>query len=179
MTDGKHLTLEGLEQIVSIKAAINFGLSNQLINAFSNVKPINRPSYIPNNENLHPDWVSGFIEGDGSFFITIRSQTNHVIAFLSIGLNIRDEFLLVKIQEFFGGIGSIYSNPATKVAEWKISKLAHLISIIPHFNSYALCGYKYLNFIIWSEIITLMKAKAHLTSEGLVKIKTLKNQLNK
>lgn len=149
------------------------------MNAFPNVRPIDRPSYIQNNEALHPDWVSGFIEGDGSFFITIRSKTNHVIAFLSIGLNIRDKFILVKIQEFFGGIGSIYLNSSNQVVEWKISQLAHLNSIIPHFNYYSLIGYKHLNFIIWSEIVTSTVVDAHLTPEGLAKIKALKNQLNK
>lgn len=179
MTDGKHLTQEGLEEIVSIKGATQLRWANQLMNAFPNVRPIDRPSYIQNNEALHPDWVSGFIEGDGSFFITIRSKTNHVIAFLSIGLNIRDKFILVKIQEFFGGIGSIYLNSSNQVVEWKISQLAHLNSIIPHFNYYSLIGYKHLNFIIWSEIVTSTVVDAHLTPEGLAKIKALKNQLNK
>ena len=50
---------------------------------------------------------------------------------------------------------------------------------MPHFNSYELVGNKKLNFLIWSQILSLIINKAHLTSEGLEQIKYLKNQLNK
>lgn len=50
MKQGKHLTQEGLEQIVSIKAAINNGLSDQLIKAFPQVTKLVRPLYISSNE---------------------------------------------------------------------------------------------------------------------------------
>jgi hypothetical protein len=38
-----HLTKEGLEEIVGIRASINKGLSVKLVDAFPNVKPIVRP----------------------------------------------------------------------------------------------------------------------------------------
>lgn len=47
MADGKHLTTQGLEQIISRKAAINLGLSNQLKEAFPQNNNIVRPIYIP------------------------------------------------------------------------------------------------------------------------------------
>lgn len=40
-------------------------------------------------------------------------------------------------------------------------------------------GKKHLNFIIWDKVVTLMGKKEHLTPEGLVKIKTLVDELNK
>jgi hypothetical protein len=54
-----------------------------------------------------------------------------------------------------------------------------LISILSHFNSYFLIGFKRYNFLIWQDIYNLVKEKAHLTNQGLAKIKTLQNQLNK
>jgi hypothetical protein len=179
MKDKKHLISEGLEQIVSIKAIMNLGLSNQLTRAFPKMISLVRPAYIPNDETLNPDWISGFIEGDGSFFITIRATTNQVVPVISVGLNIREKPLLIKIQQFFGGIGSVYTNESKKVVEWKISRLSHLNSVIPHFNSYPLIELKSYNFIIWREIISLIEIKAHHTPEGLAKIKSLNIQLNK
>lgn len=39
----EHLTLAGLEKIVSIKASINLGLSDSLKAAFPNINPVSRP----------------------------------------------------------------------------------------------------------------------------------------
>ncbi len=50
----KHLTQEGLEQILSIKATMNFGESDKLKLLFPNVTPIERPSVLVNNTPLNP-----------------------------------------------------------------------------------------------------------------------------
>ena len=50
---------------------------------------------------------------------------------------------------------------------------------MPHFITYELVGNKKSNFLIWSQILCLTNKKAHLTTEGLDKIKFLKDQLNK
>jgi len=39
----EHLTVEGLEKIVAIKASINRGLTSELKAAFPNTVPVNRP----------------------------------------------------------------------------------------------------------------------------------------
>lgn len=179
MSDKKHLTQKGLEQIIKNKSAMNLGVSNQLKVEFPNVIPLIRPPFITSDETLNPDWVSGFTEGDGSFFVNINSDTNHVRPVMSIVLNIREKPLLIKIQQFFEGIGYIYTSSSNNSVEWKIGKLSHFNKVILHFNSYPLMGLKSYNFIIWREIISLIETKVHLTLEGLAKIKSLKDQLNK
>lgn len=144
----KDKNQEGLEQIVTIKSKMNLGLSNLLKKEFPNINCLDIPTYLTNNDRLDPEWVSGFIEGDGSFYIYIRAKTNHVNAALSIGLNIREKPLLIKIQDFFGGMGNVYSYNSRSVVEWKVVKLSHLISIASHFNFYPLMGLKSYNFII-------------------------------
>jgi hypothetical protein len=69
MSDRAHLTLQGLELIVSKKAIMNTGLSDQLIAAFPGIPSLTRPAYIPSTIPLNPAWVSGFVEGDGSFYV--------------------------------------------------------------------------------------------------------------
>ena len=151
------------------------------MNIFPYVKPIERPSQIITEKSLNPYWVSGFSEGDSSFIVYINSnRTNEVQASFVICLNEREKPLLIKIQSFFNGIGSIYNNSYNNSCTYKITKKIHLKDIImPHFNSYELVGNKKLNFLIWSQILSLIINKAHLTSEGLEQIKYLKNQLNK
>jgi len=68
------LPMEGLQQIVNIKASINKGLSPELRQAFPNVKPVQRPTVqftrIPDTA-----WVTGFANAEGCFFIgTMKSS---------------------------------------------------------------------------------------------------------
>lgn len=43
MNQRKHVTPEGLQQIINIKAVLNSGLSDTLKVAFSNINPVTRP----------------------------------------------------------------------------------------------------------------------------------------
>ena len=173
----EHLTESGLNKIIGIKHAINKGIVEDLKLKFKSVEPTVRPEYVVSGNSLNPQWVSGFTEGDGSFHVSISSKTNQVRVIYSIGLHKRDLPLILKIQEFFGGIGKIsfYNNVAQYiVADTNIIE----VTIKPHFDTYSLCGNKLLNYLIWKEILFLVKTSAHLTSEGLKKIKDLKSKLN-
>jgi LAGLIDADG endonuclease len=43
INDKKHLTIEGLQELISIRASLNKGLSERLKLAFPNIKPVLRP----------------------------------------------------------------------------------------------------------------------------------------
>lgn len=62
---------------------------------------------------------------------------------------------------------------------YQVARLSDLVNvIIPHFSNYPLQGDKLRKILIWSEIITLMNSKAHLTPEGWTEIIQLKEQFN-
>jgi len=170
----EHLTLQGFKKIVSNKAIMNLGLSNNLKTAFPNIISLVRPLYISNNL-LNPNWINGFITGDGSFNITINKK-NQVFPRISITLHIRDKLLLEKIQQYFE-LGSIYIS-VNKV-DWVVFRIDQLLVIISHFKIYPLEGLKAYNYNIWQKIIDLIVLQEHLTPKGLIKIKSLKEQLNK
>jgi hypothetical protein len=72
----------------------------------------------------------------------------------------------MKIQSFFGNVGYIRQD-STNAYVYQVVRTTDLVNvIIPHFNKFPLKGKKLQNFLIWSEIVTLMSTKAHLTSEG-------------
>lgn len=70
---GNHLTEKGLLATVGLKSAINLGLSEKLRAAFPNFVPVTRPEF-KFNGIPDPFWVTGFISGDGSFYLGIRSK---------------------------------------------------------------------------------------------------------
>ena len=95
---GEHLTEEGLLKILGLKTFLNQGLSEKLINAFPNIISVNRPNYMFNGIP-DPFWVSGFISGDGSFYLhvnNLKSKLSEKIYFkvvlnFKVCLHIRDE----------------------------------------------------------------------------------------
>ena len=173
----KHLTSEGLEKILSYKTAMNFGESERLKLLFPNIVSMEKPTLEMYNSILNPYWVTGFIEGEGSFHINTKN-TYEMRPVFSIGLNQRDKFLLIKINNFFKEIGSVYMSSTNNSAELKVYKLYNFASFIDHFNNYPLIGFKLYNFTIWCEIVKLLENK-ELTPEILDKINDLKNKLNK
>lgn len=177
MANKEHLTLGGLEKIVSIKGAINKGLSDKLISAFPHVKVLIRPEFVVSKEKLNPHWISGFTEGDGSFSFYLGASTN---AFYVIELYKREEPLLLKIMDFFGSKGSVQSYGEKTSARYRISAISDLnMKILPHFDNYQLFGFKLHNYLIWRKMVVLLTNKAHLTPEGLAQLKLLKSTLNK
>lgn len=112
---------------MAFKGVINKRLSEELKISFPDVTPLIRPTYSSlcnMDANLNPYWISGFIEGDGSFIINLKSKSQNLVevlsasTVLSIGLDIREEPLLFKIQKFFGSFGSVYSYKSRGVVEF-------------------------------------------------------------
>lgn len=83
-----HLTSEGREKLVSLKASMNKGRLDYTL-------PSNHRAVVT------LPWLLGLIEGDGCF------SFNGLDPRLSIQLTLIDKYVLVAINEFFGGIGSL------------------------------------------------------------------------
>jgi hypothetical protein len=62
----QHLTMEGLQEIVNIRATMNNGLSDKLEKAFPKTIPVKRPE-VDNIEIRNPQWLYGFSAGEACF----------------------------------------------------------------------------------------------------------------
>ena len=71
----EHLTPEGLQKIVSIRAVLNKGLSEDLRAAFPGVVPSIRPQ-VQNRTIPDPYWVSGFVDAEGCFNVRFTKTTD-------------------------------------------------------------------------------------------------------
>lgn len=159
MLSKNHLITQGLEKILSYKTAMNYGESDKLKLLFPNINSIKRPLVEISNSKLNPFWVSGFIGGEGSFYVNTKKNTLRVRPVFSIGLNQKDKPLLIRINKFFKEIGSIYESDTNNSAELKIFKSSGFCDLMDHFSSYPLKGFKLYNFTIWCEIVKLLENK--------------------
>lgn len=97
-----HLTLEGLRQIVAIKASVRSkGLSDSLKEAFPNIIPTIIPVYdttlFREDKSILSSWLAGFIGGDGCFFINIVKKPSGKFAvqlLFQVSQHTRDEVLM-------------------------------------------------------------------------------------
>jgi len=99
----KHLTLEGLQEIVNIKASMNTEVS---LSAFPNTIPVLRPS-VPLKNSIDSFWIAGFVSGDGCFSVSLKKSKSHKLgetAFLRfiVTQHKRDQILINSFVDFFG-----------------------------------------------------------------------------
>jgi hypothetical protein len=188
--DKKHLTIEGLHDLISIRASLNKGLIERLklVGAANpNIKPAVRPE-IPNLSKKHNNsdinhWIAGFVSGEGCFFIQTRKSKTHKLG-ISIALNfcvvqnIRDSYLLASFSQIFG-CGSINIVEKSGIVSFSVRNYSDITNkIIPFFEEYNIQGVKAKDFNDFKEVSILMKSKLHLTKEGLDKILLIKSRMN-
>lgn len=177
---GQHLNDVGLKKIVSIKAVSNNGLSNNLKELFSNVVPALRP-LIPSQEIPEPQWLLGFAEGEGHFYIKISIKNQISFRFL-VTQHTRDINLLKNIAIYFNCGKAVSRSNKNNISDFIIEKKQEIIKIvIPFFENYTLIGNKlndYLDFKKAVELDLMCKTAGVNNAEYLSEIKTIKQRMN-
>lgn len=131
---------------------------------------------------INPTFVSGFVDGEGSFIINISKNNNlktgwNVQLFFQINLHSKDLAILEKIQSFFG-VGNIHTTHGPQSARFRVSSIKDLAVVISHFDKFPLLTQKRADYELFKEAFYLIKNKDHLTKEGLYKIVALRASLN-
>lgn len=178
-----HLTLEGLKEIVNIKASMNFGLSDMLKSEFAGYTPLERPVINYDHVTLNPHWISGFVSAQGNFDVRIPS-TNSKLGYrvqlrFRISQHSRDLLLMQKIVEYLGS-GKIYKYGGKSAVSLSIVDFKDITNIIiPLFNENTIIGIKLYDFLDWCKIHTLMLNRYHLRVEGIHNIRKIKSGMNR
>ena len=185
LNKGVQSDIEGIHKILSFKASMNKGLSDELKFKFPTVIGVPRTEvnfkYILNEK---PFWLTGFVDGEGCFYVKItkaRTVTGYQISLsFSISQHIRDELLLTRLIDNLGcgKIEKVTTRPnAITFVVYKFSDINN--KIIPFFKKYPLQGIKSMDYNDFCKIAKIMEDKSHLTPKGLKRIKSLKSGLNK
>lgn len=133
---------------------------------------------------LNPDFVSGFVDGEGSFYIGMSADKKRTVGWciipgFSIALHAKDLVLLKQIQSFFG-VGGISLDNKRNAAYYRVSGIEDLSNcIIPHFEKHPLLTQKKADFLLFKSVIELMSKKEHISDLGLRKLLTFKASMNK
>lgn len=171
MNTKDHLSIEGLKQIINIKASMNLGLSDFLKSEFNEINPVERQEI--NTENI-PDsnWIAGFATGEGNFDVRITQQSTNNIGYrvqlrFRISQHNRDINLMELLMKNLGA-GNIYKYPDKSAIVLTIFKFSDITDIIiPFFETNPILGIKLFDYLDWCKIAKLMKEGKHLTIEGL------------
>jgi len=103
----------------------------------SNKNPLNLVPY-SSTATLHPYWVTGFTEGDGSFSLNLSLRKSSKLPQFgprfTISQNSRDAALMGNISNFFG-CGSL-TGGANSMLYYRVSGTDQLRIIVPHFIKY-------------------------------------------
>ena len=132
---------------------------------------------------LNPHYVVGFVDGEGCFSITLNKNGSRLPeARLIFEIELREDDLpiLERIKEVLD-CGNIYHLKYSRYEKWrphykyKVSNFRDISEkVIPFFKKYPLQAKKSESFDRFCQVAEIIKAKRHLTAEGIEQIRSLK-----
>ena len=131
---------------------------------------------ISNISIFNPWWVTGFVDAEGSFCMSIFKSKTASIGWtiepcFIITLHERDLDLLNDIKNFFS-VGSI-SKTGAKGAQFRVRSWSDLNIIMAYFKKYPLQTTKNLNFTYFCEILSFINKRVHTNIPGFWLFKTI------
>lgn len=134
------------------------------------------------SSKLHPYFVTGFIDGEGCFSISITShnktQTGWGVKIsFTLDLHKKDKALLEQIRNYFG-VGKIHISGEQSL-QFRVDSVKELLVILDHLEKYPLITTKREVFETWKQSFNIVKNKEHLTLPGLTKVVRIKGSINR
>lgn len=132
------------------------------------------------NGKLHPWFITGYTDGEGSFSIRLRTKSNSQFGFhISIVYSICAEVnplnlkLLEQVKEYFGGVGSIRRSGS--MYSYEISSVKSIVNVRKHFEEFPLQTTKYVHFKLWCQVMDIIEKKRTFNKIRLIKVLSIKS----
>jgi len=130
----------------------------------------NQQERVPKDRESLNYYLAGFVDGEGSFSVTIHQVYQHKD-------NSRILFLFKETLKC-GYVSEKGGNPSCYV--YCVDRKSDLLSIIiPFFDKYPLVGDKYKNFLLFKEIVLRFSRQEHLTKDGFIEMAKLCYKMNR
>ena len=133
---------------------------------------------------LTPDWICGFVEGKGSFVISITkiksSQSEQVRLLFQVTQDVKNVQLLYALKNYFQvGIVKAQKKDPSQSWEFVVHRFEHVwTKIIPFFEKYAMHSTKKFDFYRFRKVAIMINRKDHFTPEGVAKMKSIALRMN-
>jgi hypothetical protein len=134
------------------------------------------------SEKLNAQWVVGFVDGEGCFYVGINphpemSSQFQVLPEFTVVQHRRDVQLLHALKKFFG-CGVVRQNHGDRMA-YRVRGLDHLVDrIVPFFEAHPLKSKKRVDFARFRRILHQMQQGNHLKPEGIAAIRAIASTMN-
>jgi NADH:ubiquinone oxidoreductase subunit K len=165
---------------------LSFNPRNYSIKPVS-IIPLGTRNYSTNTHSkpsLDPWFITGIFDAESSFVVTILKNPRYktgwnIQARTQIKMHERDRELILKIQEYFGGIGYVSNPNKNSTVEFRVSTVEHITNvIIPHFSNYPLLTKKYFDYAFFKQVVKLMSEKEHSNLQGIQTIVNHRASMN-
>jgi hypothetical protein len=130
---------------------------------------------------LSPDWVVGFVDGEGCFHVSVNRHPE-----LTIGFQVLPEFVVVQhqrdvqilhaLKRFFRG-GVVRVNHGDRWC-YRARKLETLQQVCAFFQRHPLKTKKQVDFVKFRKVVDLVGSKEHLSVDGLKRVIGLAKTMN-
>ena len=133
--------------------------------------------------NLDAQWITGFVDGEGCFHVGINANAE-----MTAGFQVLPEFTVVQHERYvqvlhalkaFFGCGVVRVNHGDRMA-FRVRSKQHLLeNIVPFFIEHPLKTKKNVDFQKFRQVLLMMDADRHLTSDGVEEIRSIAKQMNR
>jgi len=142
---------------------------------------LNEVSKIPNSPpiggSLNPNWIVGFTDAEGNFFIDVKVNT--VTLQFKVTQANHSNYVLYAMIDYFGCGRVNIDNRTFDAGKFVVTRINDIINIlIPFFDQYPLITSKYLNYLDFKEAAFIIYRSEHLTIQGRAKLIELKGRMN-
>lgn len=131
---------------------------------------------------LSPDWVVGFVDGEGCFYVGVNRQPEMTVGYqvlpeFRVVQHKRDIAVLYSMKRFFQH-GVVRQNHEDRW-ELRIRKQEGLRDVVRFFERHPLKTKKNADFKSFAHVIRWMDAGQHLTGSGLIRIVDTAMRMNR
>ena len=135
------------------------------------------------NTTIHPWFVTGLVDGEGSFNFSIIENSEGLLGFkvkfeFKVTQKSHSEKLLWNLKDFFGCGSVVIDNRKTDTKKFHVTNTELIYNkILPHFDNYPCVTSKFLNFQDWKKalLLSINNKNTPLNKQELLEIKSKMN----
>jgi len=145
---------------------------------------LNNNSNFLGGKDLQKDWISGFIDGEGCFNISVTKHPKVKVGYnvqlkMHVTQHIKSVNVLYAMKELFGCGSMVVHNKLADRMRYQITAIAEIRKVlIPFLEEHPLLTSKLLNYLDFKRAVDLVSNKKHLTLEGIEQLRILAKSMN-